>query len=85
MERPQYWGWFDDNVKKSYETKLREGIIAYLGRYGVLPTLILMEADQIIPVANFTIKLDGVETKVDGGLIAVRSEVYIRKDNFGML
>ena len=65
-----YLGWFDDNPKKAVETKLIEGINAYLDRFQTMPNVVLMsEAD-----------LNALTQVVNG--VQPRKESYIRKNNF---
>ena len=65
-----YLGWFDDNPKKAVETKLIEGINAYLDRFQTMPNVVLMsEAD-----------LNALTQTVNG--VQPRKESYIRKNNF---
>lgn len=60
----------DDNPKKTVETKILEGINAYLDRFQVMPNVVLMsEAD-----------LNALAQPVNG--VQPRKESYIRKNNF---
>jgi hypothetical protein len=66
-EKAMYLGWFDDNPKKAATDKAWEAIAAYREKFGSAPTVILVnEADK------------GIEI---GGIV-VRSEGYIRRNNF---
>lgn len=61
-----YFGWFDDNPKKTTAQKIDEAIAAYIARYQVSPTIVLVnEAERV--------EVKGMD---------VRSESYIRKSNF---
>lgn len=64
-----YLGWFDDNAKKTVETKITEAIAAYVARFGVRPAIVLTNTDDR-PAA----------TDVDG--VPVRTEGFIRRHNF---
>ena len=65
-----YLGWWDDNPKKAVETKLIEGINAYLDRFQTMPNVVLMsEAD-----------LNALTQPVND--VKPRKESYIRKNNF---
>lgn len=61
-----FLGWFDDNPKKSVETKVKEGIAAYTERFNAQPTVVLMHQPDMIAYPE----------------IEVRTEAYIRKHNF---
>ena len=66
-EKDMYLGWFDDNPKKAATDKAWEAIAAYRERFGSAPTVILVnEADKDIEI---------------GGIV-VRTETYIRRNNF---
>ena len=65
-----YLGWLDDNPKKAVETKILEGINAYVERFQTMPNVVLMsEAD-----------LNALTQVVNG--VQPRKESYIRKNNF---
>lgn len=61
-----YLGWFDDNGKKSATDKAKEAIAAYRERFGSLPNVILVNEAD----------------KVELGGIVIRTEGYIRRNNF---
>lgn len=61
-----YLGWFDDNSKKPTETKIAEAIQAYVDRYHTSPNVVLVNEAERVEVAG----------------VAVRSESYIRRNNF---
>lgn len=61
-----YLGWFDDNPKKSASLKIEEAIAAYVERFGTRPNVVLVNEDD----------------RVDRAGVLVRSEGYIRRNNF---
>jgi hypothetical protein len=62
-----YLGWFDDNPKKSSETKIDEAIAAYVDRFKHRPSVVLVsESDRNIVIKG----------------IATQYESYIRRNNF---
>ena len=65
-----YLGWWDDNPKKAVETKLIEGINAYLDRFQTMPNVVLMSE------ADFNALTQPVND------VKPRKESYIRKNNF---
>ena len=60
--------WYDDNNKKTANAKILEGIAAYVRRFDRSPNVVLVNADEVIDAA-----IEGV---------TVRSESYVRKNNF---
>ena len=61
-----YLGWFDDNPKKSTTLKIEEAIYAYVDRFKTRPNVVLVN------------EADRAEIKG----VLVRSEGYIRRNNF---
>ena len=61
-----YLGWFDDNPKKTAAIKIEEAIHAYVDRFKVRPNVVLVN------------EADRAEIKG----VLVRSEGYIRRNNF---
>ena len=61
-----YLGWFDDNPKKSTEAKINEAIAAYVERFDYRPNIVLVNEADRVDVRGVT----------------VRSEGYIRRNNF---
>lgn len=62
-----FLGWFDDSPKKSAAAKIEEAIAAYVERFKVRPTLVLVnEADRAVEVKGVTVRIPG----------------YIRVNNF---
>jgi len=63
-----YLGWFDDNPKHTTAVKIREACAAYRERYGVEPSVVLMNAEDYAADQDY-----GVTVRVEG---------YIRRNNF---
>ena len=61
-----YLGWYDDNPKKASSIKIEEAIHAYVDRIKVRPNVVLVN------------EADCAEIKG----VLVRSEGYIRRNNF---
>jgi hypothetical protein len=61
-----YLGWFDDNPKKTAATKIDEAIAAYVNRFKHRPSIVLTNEADRVDVTGVT----------------VRSEGYIRRNNF---
>ncbi len=61
-----YLGWFDDNPKKTPATKIDEAIAAYVERFNSRPSVVLTNEADRVDVQGVT----------------VRSEGYIRRNNF---
>lgn len=61
-----YYGWFDDNPKKTTALKIEEAIAAYVHRFKVRPNVVLVN--------------EGDRADVKG--VVVRVESYIRRNNF---
>ncbi|MBK9713692.1 MAG: hypothetical protein IPO81_20690 [Kouleothrix sp.] len=61
-----YLGWYDDNPKKSVALKIEEAIDAYVDRFKARPNVVLVN------------EADRAEIKG----VLVRSEGYIRRNNF---
>ncbi len=61
-----YLGWFDDNPKKTTALKIQEAIFAYTERFKTQPNVVLVNEADC--------------AEVNG--IAVRSAVFIRRNNF---
>lgn len=64
-----YVMWFDDNPKKSVELKITEAIGAYVDRFRARPAEVLVNAGDLGQLAQV-------------GGVPVRSEGYIRRNNF---
>jgi len=60
-----FLGWYDDNPKHTPADKIAGAIAAYVLRYGVRPTVVLVNEAELTQVA-------GVE---------VRSDPYTRRNN----
>jgi hypothetical protein len=65
-EKAMYLGWFDDNPKKTTAMKIAEAIDAYHQRFHTAPNVVLVNEAEKIDVAG----------------VNVRSETYIRRNNF---
>lgn len=61
-----YLGWFDDNPKKPVTLKIEEAIDAYVDRFKARPNVVLVN------------EADRADIKG----VLVRSEGYIRRNNF---
>lgn len=61
-----YLGWFDDNPKKSASLKIEEAIHAYTDRFKTRPNVVLVN--------------EADRAEING--VLVRSEGYIRRNNF---
>lgn len=61
-----YLGWFDDNPKKSTEGKIGEAVAAYVERFKTSPNVVLVNEAERVDVQGIT----------------VRSETYIRRNNY---
>lgn len=61
-----YLGWFDDNPKKAVSLKIEEAIDAYMDRFKVRPNVVLVNEADRADISG----------------INVRSEGYIRRNNF---
>jgi hypothetical protein len=61
-----YYGWFDDNPKKTAAFKIEEAIEAYVRRFGKRPNLVLVNEFDVADVKG----------------VAVRPESFIRRNNF---
>lgn len=53
-----FFVWFDDNPKKLLLEKVQEAVGAYIQRFKLQPTLILVNPVDIIELANFTIRAE---------------------------
>jgi hypothetical protein len=55
-----FLGWFDDSPKKLAVLKIEEAIAAYVERFKVRPTLVLVnEADRAVEVKGVTVRAEG--------------------------
>lgn len=61
-----YLGWFDDSPKKTTATKIDEAIAAYVARFQARPTVVLVNDADRVDIVG----------------VDVRSESYIRRNNF---
>ena len=61
-----FLGWFDDNAKKTTADKIAEAMAAYVARFRTQPSVVLVNEAERIDVPGVT----------------VRSEAYIRKNNY---
>jgi len=61
-----YLLWFDDTPRRTSADKIAAGIAAYRERFGTAPAVVLTHEDE----------------RVDVGGVEVRSEGYVRRNNF---
>lgn len=67
-----YLWWYDDSPKATINAKIIDAMEAYRERFGVYPTVALVNADEGMS--------DGAPLRSVAGL-TVRSESYIRRNN----
>ncbi|MBK8200186.1 MAG: hypothetical protein IPK75_17710 [Acidobacteria bacterium] len=54
-----FLAWFDDNPKKTTGIKIAEAIAAYMARFQVRPTVVLVNAADLVEVPGVTIRAVG--------------------------
>ncbi|HWQ15768.1 MAG TPA: hypothetical protein VNL77_23405 [Roseiflexaceae bacterium] len=64
--RGLYMMWFDDSAKKSAAVKIEEAVSAYVKHFNARPNVVLVNESDRVEVAG----------------VRVRSESYVRRDNF---
>lgn len=53
-----YFGWYDPDVKKSWEKRVKEGIAAYKRRFGERPTLVVTASSPVPEVDGVTVVVE---------------------------
>lgn len=53
-----YFVWYDDNAKKPVVEKIQEAIAAYVTRFATQPSLLLVNAADLIEVANVLVRAE---------------------------
>lgn len=52
-----YLWWYDDAAKKPLDTKLSDGIDAYLSRFDVRPNVVLVNADEMSQRSDIVVRV----------------------------
>lgn len=53
-----FFVWYDDTPKKPSEDKLREGIAAYIERFKIPPTLVLVNLAEQLSVPDMIVRCE---------------------------
>ena len=53
-----YFVWYDDSSKKLTADKLQEAIVAYVERFKIPPTLVLVNAADIVERAGIVVRCE---------------------------
>ncbi|MEN9935065.1 MAG: hypothetical protein RLZZ387_1644 [Chloroflexota bacterium] len=64
--RGLYMMWFDDSAKKTATDKIEEAVAAYMRHFNARPNVVLVNESDRVEVSG----------------VRVRSESYVRRDNF---
>ena len=53
-----FFVWYDDSPKKPAVDKLQEGIVAYVERFKMSPTLVLVNAADMLELAGVVVRCE---------------------------